>query len=141
MEILFRHSGAPLPDTNNSNYDIRRLSENDCAVFARHLELCGQRPLSEDDWREVCASGTIYFGLFENGKMVARACREIISEKQWEVADVRVVPDCRNRGLAFEICRFVLEYITSAGKTPSIRTKPTNAPMLRVIKKLGFVSE
>ena len=139
MEILFRYSGAPLPKNNAA--DIRWLGIDDYHVFLHHLELCGQRPISENAWKEVYDSGTIYCGLFENGEMIARACKETISNSQWEIADVRVVPAYRNQGRAFRICDFVLAYILSMSKTPTIRAEEDNYAMLKVIERLGFVSK
>ena len=137
-EIIYQYTGRKMLTENDTSVHIRWLGEEDYRIFARHLELCGQRPISEDDWKEVYADGAIYCGLFEHGKMIARACREIISCDRWEIADVRVVREYRNRGHAFEICSFVLNYILSEGKIPSIRTEEDNYPMQSVIKKLGF---
>jgi len=36
------------------------------------------------------------------------------------------------------VCLYVLQYILNSGKKATIRTKPHNAPMLRVMEKLGF---
>ena len=138
-EIIYQYpSGTVLPKASNQPASIRRLRADDYPVFVRHLELCGQRPISRGIWNEIFSDGTIYFGLFESGEMVARACREIITPDQWEIADVRVVSDFRNRGLAFQICRHVLEYIISEGKTPTIRTEEHNIAMQKIIAKLGF---
>lgn len=140
-EILYQYSEkAGFSDGDIYKADIRWLDAEDYPIFARHLELCGQAPISEEKWREICREGTVYCGLFVDGEMVARACREILSPELWEIADVRVVRNLRNRGYALEICRFVLAHILSEGKTPSIRTEDDNFPMQRVIQKLGFVS-
>lgn len=76
--------------------------------------------------------------LFENGVPVARACVEKYSEDTWEVADVRVVRNFRNRGYAYDVCSFVLQYILNNGKNATIRTEEDNSAMKRVIEKLGF---
>lgn len=138
-ELLFEFSGK-LEDFNfnNQNKCIRWLTVQDYSIFAHHLELCGQKPISEETWGKIYREGTVYCGMFENENMIARACIEIISPEQWEIADVRVVKEFRGQGCAFQICRFVLSYILSNNKTPTIRTKDTNYPMQKVIANLGF---
>lgn len=138
-ELLFQFTGKSKDlNFNNQNKCIRWLTVQDYSIFARHLELCGQTPICEETWKEIYSKGTIYCGVFENDIMIARACREIISSGQWEIADVRVVQDFRGKGYAFQICQFVLSYILLNNKTPTIRTEDTNYPMLKVIHNLGF---
>lgn len=139
MEVLFKYSGNPKQlNYQNQNKNICWLEVQDYTIFAHHLELCGQTPICEKTWEEIYRNGTIYCGMFENGVMIARACREIISTEQWEIADVRVVKEFRNQGCAFQICQFVLSDIHSNTKTATIRTENTNYPMQKVIANLGF---
>lgn len=138
-EILYRYVGkAEHTNHPDQNRTIRWLDVKDYSIFVRHLEQCGQTPISEEKWKKLYDGGAIYCGMFENDMMIARACREIISSEQWEIADVRVVGEYRNQGLAFQICRFVLSYILSNRKMPTIRTENTNYAMQKVIQKLGF---
>ena len=138
-ELLFQFSGKPEKlNLNTQSKYVRWLTVDDYSIFAHHLELCGQTPLCEETWREIYRNETIYCGMFEHETMIARACREIISSEQWEIADVRVVKEFRNQGCAFQICQFVLSYILLNNKTPTIRTEDTNYPMQKVIANLGF---
>ena len=57
------------------------------------------------------------------------------------IADVRVAREYRNKGLAYNICSFVLEYILENKRIPTMRTEEDNYPMQKVISKLGFTSE
>ena len=139
-EIIYKYTpSAPRPSVPSA--DIRWLTPADYPIFAEHLTLCGQRPISEDVWHEICDEGTIYCGLFTDGIMTARACREILSDGVWEISDVRTAQDYRSRGQALAVCDFVLEYILGAGKTPSIRTEEHNIAMQKVIAKLGFTPQ
>ena len=139
-EIIYRYtSSAPL--TADPASDIRRLTADDHHIFAEHLALCGQRPVTEQVWREIFADGTVYCGLFADGKMTARACIEKLTDDIWEIADVRVAQDYRNRGQASRLCGFVLADILSAGRLPSIRTEEHNLAMQKVIAKLGFTPQ
>ncbi len=121
------------------NRNISRLSKNELHVFNRHLELCGQKILSQQEWDSICNDKITYYVLFYNGIPVARASVEKYSEEVWEVADVRVAADYRNRGFATDISRYVLKLILENGRSATIRTEDDNLSMKRVISKLGFV--
>jgi len=83
-------------------------------------------------------TGVRYCGLFVDNQMVARACIEKLSDRYWEISDVRVAKDHRNRGYATAICVFVTNEIIKNGRIPTIRTEKTNTAMLKVIEKLQF---
>ena len=135
-ETVYVYRG-PMPDT--PQVDVRWLAPSEYEVFARHLALCGQKPLPKEDWDTNETDGITYCGLFADGEMVARAVVERYSEECWEVSDVRTVKAYRNRGYADAVCRFVMRLILDSGRTPTIRTEDDNAAMRRVIEKLGFV--
>lgn len=137
MEILYEKQSRPFCGEPAFS-DIRWLSADENAVFGAHLELCGQKPLTQSTWAEIYDEGTLYCGLFAEGEMVGRACVEKYSQSAWEVADVRVAKPYRNQGYAYRLCRFVMAYIFSQGKIATIRTEEDNVAMRRVIGKLGF---
>lgn len=118
--------------------NIRWLTPDDYEVFCTHLKLCGQHSISRSLWDAIYTKDTVYCGLFVNGKMVSRACVEKYSPNAWEVADVRTAAEHRGSGYAREVCRFVLNYIISWGKTATIRTEEDNFGMKKVISELGF---
>lgn len=124
----------------DSTLCIKWLDEKEFNVFNAHLELCGQAVINNALWNEIYDEGTIYAGLFVDSKMVARACVEKYSDIYWEVGDVRVAIPYRSRGYAHEICIFVLNYILSQQKVPTMRTEEKNIKMQNVIKDLGFTS-
>ena len=134
-ETVYIYHG-PIPEAPAG--DIRWLAPSEYEVFARHLALCGQKPLPREIWDELEGEGTAYCGLFADGEMVARAAVERYSEDLWEVSDVRTAKPYRNRGYAEALCRFVMRLILDSGRTPTIRTEDDNAAMRRVIGKLGF---
>jgi len=134
-EILYAYRGEPIQlDFAN----IRWLKKEELSLFNEHLLLCGQKPLSQDVWNEVYNEGTIYCLLFDEKLPVARACVEKYSDNRWEVADVRVARSYRNRGFAYAVSVYVLNYILKNTKTPTIRTEEDNQAMQRVIEKIGF---
>ena len=135
-EIIYQHTAQCVNESNNPH--IRWLCADDLDPFNSHLRSCGQCPLSDATWNKILKEGTIYCGLFIGNDMVARACVEKYSDTKWEVADVRTVKGYRNRGFAFQISNFVLQYILAHGKIATIRTEDDNWAMQKVISKLGF---
>ena len=136
-EILFRYVFDGTPRT--PDWMIRWLNPDDRSVFNAHLLLSLQKPLSGKRWNSILNAGIFYCGLFSEDRMVARACIEKLTDRYWEISDVRVVPVCRNRGYATAICSFVINEILESGRIPTIRTERNNAAMRRVIQKLGFL--
>ena len=135
-EIVYQYPSLITPPSQN--HQIRWLNADDFDVFNKHLDACGQRPISTAIWNNIQEEGTVYCGLFIDNKMVARACVEKYSDTKWEVADVRTVNSYRNHGFAFETCNFILQYILAHGKIATIRTEEDNWAMQNVISKLGF---
>ena len=135
-EIIYRFPGK---GAKKPRSDIRWLSINDLNIFNEHLSLCGQGSLDQSTWDEIYDEGTQYCVLFVDSVPAARACVEKYSADAWEVADVRGARPFRNRGLAFDVCSGVLQYILDHGKIATIRTEEDNTPLQRVIEKLGFV--
>ena len=135
-EIIYQYPFETANPCKNSS--IRWLNGNDFDIFNDHLNSCGQRPISDAIWSKMQAAGTIYCGLFVGSEMVSRACVEKYSETKWEISDVRTVKCYRNRGFAFEVSIFILQYILAHNKIATIRTEEDNWAMQKVIAKLGF---
>ena len=134
-EIVYQLVGNKV---ENNAQNIRWISREELDLFNMHLSLCSQNVLTKSAWEEIYDEGTIYCILFENGTPVARACVEKYSNEAWEVADVRVVKPHRNKGFAYMVCLYVLNYILDNNRNATIRTEEDNYPMQRVISKLGF---
>ena len=123
----------------DSSLCIKWLSKEELHIFNKHLVLCGQAVIDNTLWHEIFEEGTIYAGLFIDSEMVARACVEKYSNEAWEIADVRVAREFRNKGFAYNVCSYVLAYILENKRISTIRTEEDNYPMQKVISKLGFV--
>lgn len=136
-EMLFRYTSRTLPAL--STPQIRWLEPDERRLFNAHLRLCNQNTLSIKKWNDIVKTGIRYCGLFVDSKMVARACIEKLTDRYWEISDVRVAQEYRNRGYATAICGFAANEILSSNHVPTIRTEKDNAAMLRVIHKFGFL--
>ena len=137
MEILYLLDDLKrLPPVDTSA--VRWLEVGDFALFAEHLRLCGQKPLSREKWEAICAAGVRYCGCFEGDKMVARACVEPLNERVWETADVRPAAAWRGRGCATAACAFATRDTLGQGRFATVRTEADNLRMRWVIARLGF---
>ena len=136
-EILYKYSLTEKRKIDSS-LCIRWLSKEELHIFNDHLKLCGQSIIDNTLWDEIFDEGTMYAGLFIDSRMVARASVEKYSNEAWEVADVRVVREFRNKGMAYNMCLYILQYILENKRIPTIRTEEDNYPMQKVILKLGF---
>lgn len=128
----------PSVDETPAVPQVRWLKEDELDAFNLHLQRCGQKACSAEQWNAMVHDGTMYCGYFVDGQMIARAAVEKLSEEVWEVSDVRVAREFRNRGYAKQVCLNVLKYILENGKTATIRTEEDNMAMQRVIHALGF---
>ena len=133
-EILFQYMEGTLPSFPSTK--IRWLGPDERRLFNAHLRLCDQNTLSLKKWNGIMKTGIRYCGLFVDNKMVVRACIEKLTDRYWEISDVRVAQEYRNRGYATAICSFVANEILLNNRIPTIRTEKNNAAMRKVIKKL-----
>lgn len=126
-------------------HEIRLIGINEFEIFNEHLKICKPRHkrlffkgVSAKDWESWCNEGTEYYLLFADNKPVARCAIERYSDTAWEAADVKTVPEYRNKGLSKEIVSVVTRKILEQGKIATCSTMPDNYAMLRVIEALGY---
>jgi ribosomal protein S18 acetylase RimI-like enzyme len=95
-------------------------------------------PPTRAEWDEWHTEGYQYCAIVENGEIVSVAAALRRSESAWEVAAVWTHPDFRGRGYAKAVCSFVTAYILDTGRVATCGTRENNAPMIGVVKALGF---
>ena len=91
-ELTFEYCGFSIKANNK---DIVKLSADDVDTYNAHLRLCGQSEISEAEWQEIYADGTVYYLLYDKELPVARAAIEKLSDDVWEIADVRTAEQFR----------------------------------------------
>jgi predicted GNAT family acetyltransferase len=110
-------------------------------------------PLSQEDWREMHALATLtkpgpfesgtprlgeFFGIKENGRILAMAGERMKMPGFEEVSGVCVHPDARGRGFARELSAFVAGRILDRGAVPFLHSYSTNAAAISLYESLGF---
>lgn len=129
-------------------HEIRRAGTDELKVYNEHLRLCLPKykriffkGTSRECWENWNNEGIEFYLLFVDGKPVSRCSIEPYSEDKWEAADVKTVPEYRNRGLSKEIVGFVTRNILERGKITTCSTLPHNTAMLKVIDAVGFKND
>lgn len=81
-----------------------------------------------------------YFGVFDDGRLVAMAGERLRLEGHTEVSAVCTHPDVRGRGLAAALTHRVAAQILERGEQPFLHVAETNDNARRVYERLGFAT-
>jgi len=80
-----------------------------------------------------------YFGIYEDGVLIAMAGERLQTPEFTEVSAVCTHPSARGRGLAAALSHRVATGILARGQTPILHVAKTNVAARRVYERLGFV--
>ncbi|WP_260927296.1 GNAT family N-acetyltransferase [Novosphingobium sp. 9] len=79
-----------------------------------------------------------FWGIRENGRLLAMAGRRITTANVVEVSGVCTHPDARGRGLAALLSRHVADSILAEGRLPILHAYSDNERALAIYRDLGF---
>jgi len=79
-----------------------------------------------------------FFGIREQGKLVAMAGERMIAGKHVEVSAVCTHPDCRGRGLARVLVEHVTASIQKRDRVPLLHALSTNTAAIALYEALGY---
>lgn len=79
-----------------------------------------------------------FFGIFDDGRLVAMAGERMHLPHHVEVSAVCTHPDARGRGYARMLIAAVMDEIRQRGKTPFLHSLADNDHAIRVYESLGF---
>jgi predicted GNAT family acetyltransferase len=79
-----------------------------------------------------------YFGVIENGKLIAMTGQRLRPDPYTEVSAVCTHPDHLGKGYARTLVINQINYILNAGRLPFLHVFPDNTGALRLYEKLGF---
>lgn len=80
-----------------------------------------------------------YYGVFEDGVLIAMAGERLQTSRFTEVSAVATHPMARGRGLASALTAHVARGILDRGQTPVLHVAQSNPAAQRVYERLGFV--
>jgi len=138
-DIMFQLINFTCELNQPNHHNIEWLSENDSEKLNEHLVLAGQKPMEDEQYRDLSRKGVArYCLLYDNGVPVARGAVEPYSEDAWEAADIRTAREYRGRGFAKEVLRFLSREILAHKKIATCRTEKNNIPMQRALQSIGY---
>lgn len=125
--------------------DLRRLTIDDYDML---INLWGDaglpyrpfgRDTSEKIAREMARPDTAFFGIFEDGAMIAAGLATYDGRKGW-INRVAVHPDCRRRGLGSEIIVACEQFLNDVGaEIIGILIEDYNTPSMDLFQKQGYL--
>jgi GNAT superfamily N-acetyltransferase len=121
------------PPPKMSDERIERLTESDADAMLALATLTKPGPFT----LRAQALGE-FFGVKENGRLVAMAGERMKQEGFTEVSGVCVHPDFQGRGLARLLSVFVVHRVLQRGETPCLHAFATNEKAVGLYESIGF---
>lgn len=124
--------GAP-PPPREGEPTILPLGEQDAAEMAALAEHAKPGP-----WGPKTHRYGPFFGIRENGRLLAMAGQRILVPGMAEVSGVSTWEDCRGRGLARALIGHVMREMMARGEQPFLHSYADNAGAIALYESLGF---
>ena len=124
--------GAP-PEARTGAADICALGEESAAEMAALADHAKPGP-----WGPKTHLYGPFFGIRENGRLLAMAGQRILAPGMAEVSGVSTWEDCRGRGLARALIGHVMRAIVERGEQPFLHSYADNAGAIALYESLGF---
>lgn len=124
--------GAPPPPREGDNA-ILPLDERDAAEMAA---LAGHA--KPGPWGPATHRYGPFFGIRENGRLLAMAGQRMLMPGMAEVSGVSTWADCRGRGYARALIGHVMREMIARGEQPFLHSYADNAGALGLYETLGF---
>ena len=118
---------GPAPDAELGTEGIRRLGADDAARALALAKLTQPGP-----FRPRTIELGHYYGVFENGELVAMAGERLQTPEYTEISAVCTHPTARRRGLAAALTHNVASGIVARGQTPLLHVAEHNHSAKRV---------
>lgn len=123
----------PVSATENSD-DVVELSADDVPEMWQLVKLTQPGPF----FKRTIEMGR-YFGIRQNGALVAMAGQRVHLTGYCEVSAVCTHPDWRGKGYARRLNSILVNAIWEEGKVPFLHVVPDNTSAYRVYESLNFV--
>lgn len=124
--------GAP-PMPRGGEPAMIALGDDDAAEMAALAEHAKPGP-----WGPKTHLYGPFFGIRENGRLLAMAGQRILVPGMAEVSGVSTWEDCRGRGLARALIGHVMRAMVARGETPFLHSYADNTGAIALYESLGF---
>ena len=124
--------GAP-PAAREGEPAILALGDGDAAEMAALAEHAKPGP-----WGPTTHLYGPFFGVREDGRLLAMAGQRILVPGMAEVSGVATWADCRGRGLARALIGHVMREMVARGEMPFLHSYADNAGAITLYESLGF---
>lgn len=128
---MVAESPPPLP--RDGEPTILTLDEKDAPEMAALADHAKPGP-----WGAKTHRYGPFFGIRENGRLLAMAGQRILVPGMAEVSGVSTWADCRGRGLARALIGHVMREMVARGETPFLHSYADNAGAIALYESLGF---
>jgi len=124
---------GPPPGPRDGEPPIIALGEGDAAEMAALADHAKPGP-----WGPATHRYGPFFGIRENGRLLAMAGQRILVPGMAEVSGVSTWADCRGRGLARALIGHVMRAMVARGEQPFLHSYADNAGAIGLYESLGF---
>lgn len=120
---------------------FREMVPEDAYDVALVEEACFSMPWSRESfWQEASNENTYYLLALWDDKIVGYAGAWIVSGEA-QITNVAVHPDYREKGIASEMMRQMIQHVKSLGITAmTLEVRPSNTAALTLYEKFGLKS-
>lgn len=124
---------GPPPAPRDGEPTILALDEEDAPEMAALADHAKPGP-----WGPQTHRYGPFFGIRENGRLLAMAGQRILVPGMAEVSGVSTWEDCRGRGLARALIGHVMREMIARGETPFLHSYADNEGAIALYESLGF---
>ena len=124
---------GPPPEPRAGEPPIVALGEADALEMAALADHAKPGP-----WGPATHRYGPFFGIREDGRLLAMAGQRILGPGMAEVSGVATWEDCRGRGLARALIGHVMREMVARGETPFLHSYADNAGAIALYESLGF---